>query len=279
MHEMSTNSRRLKQPLVYLFLSILALLYIAPFFWMISTSLKPQREIFDWPPSLLPKEPTLENYARVPEVIPMFRAYWNTFYTTAILVATNIIAGSLAGYVFEKLRFPLKEVIFSAVLLTLIIPFQSEMVPLYLLMTNLNLIDTHAGVVLPQLMTAFAIFFFRQNMKSIPDDLLDSAKIDGCSVIGRYWRIIMPLIKPAIGTIAIFTFMQAWSNFLWPLIVINSVDKMLLEQVLSYFSQGLETNEEGARMAGATMAVFPILMVFLFAQRYFVRGIALTGLK
>ena len=264
---------------VYTFLSVCALVYIVPFYWMLVSSVKPQSELFKWPPSIFPKTWTLENYQRVFEVIPLARAYWNTFYTAVIIVLAQLFSCSLAGYAFEKLRFPLREFIFSAILFTLIIPFQSEMVPLYLLMSSFGLVNKHLAVIFPGLLTAFAIFFFRQNIRSIPDDLLDSAKLDGCGILGRFRRIVMPLIKPAIGTIMIFTFMAAWNNFLWPIIIINQKSKMLLEQALSVLTQELGSEEEGARMAGSTLAVLPILTVFFFAQKYFVRGIALTGLK
>ena len=152
------------------------------------------------------------------------------------------------------------------------------MVPLFLLMSELRLVDTHAAIVLPAMITPFAVFFFRQNVKSIPDDLLDAARIDGSGVLGRYWHVVVPNIKPAIGTITIFAFLGAWNNFLWPLIILNSRRKMLIEQVLSVLTAEF-AQEPAARMAAATMAVVPILLVFFVSQRYFVRGIALTGLK
>jgi multiple sugar transport system permease protein len=265
--------------IVYAILSIGAIFYIAPFYWMVSTSFKPMSEIFKWPPTLYPQHPTVENYYRVFEVVPMLRYYWNTLYVSLVIVFSQLLFASFAAYIFEKLRFPLKEFIFSCILFTMIIPFQSRLVPLYLLMDQLGLLDSHSAIIIPVLVTGFAVFFFRQNIKSIPDDLLDAAKIDGCTIFGRFYRIVIPLIQPAIGTIAIFTFMTSWTNFLWPLIVINTNHKMLLEQGLAFLSQGFETQEEGPRMAGASIAVIPILVVFIFAQKYFIRGIALTGLK
>ena len=270
---------RIYRSILYAVLSIGGIFYIAPFYWMVSTSFKPISEIFEWPPTLFPQDPTIENYFRVFEVVPMALFYWNTLSVSVVIVAAELLFASFTGYLLEKIRFPFKEFIFSCILFTMIIPFESRLVPLYLLMDQLGLVDTHAAIVIPALITGFAIFFFRQNIKAIPDDLLDAAKIDGCSIIGRYRHIVVRLIQPAIGTIAIFAFMHSWTDFLWPLIVLNTTDKMLLEQGLAFFSQGVEFQEEGARMAGASIAVIPILVVFLFAQKYFVRGIALTGLK
>lgn len=264
--------------LLYLVLGMVAVIYITPFYWMIASAIKPQSEMFKFPPTLIPQAVTADNFARVFEVIPLARAYWNTFYTSLYIVLSQLLFCSVAGYIFEKARFRFRELCFTLILITMIIPFQSEMVPLFLLMSDLGLVDTHAAIVLPAMITPFAVFFFRQNVKSIPDDLLDAARIDGSGVLGRYWHVVVPNIKPAIGTITIFAFLGAWNNFLWPLIILNSRRKMLIEQVLSVLTAEF-AQEPAARMAAATMAVVPILLVFFFSQRYFVRGIALTGLK
>ena len=277
----STRSKSLiNRMLIASILGIVALMYILPFYWMIITALKPQEDLFKFPPTLIPETITIENFLRVFEVVPLGRAYWNTFYTSVIIVISQLIFCSVAGYVFEKIRFRFREFLFTVILITMIIPFQSEMVPMFLLMSDLRLVNTHAALILPAMITPFAIFFFRQNIKAIPNDLLDAAKIDGSGLLGRYWHVVVPNIKPAIGTITIFAFLGAWNNFLWPLIILNSRKMMLIEQVLAILgsAQTYEA-EEAARMAGATMAIIPILIVFFFSQRYFVRGIALTGLK
>jgi multiple sugar transport system permease protein len=264
---------------VYILLILVALLYIAPFYWMINTALKPQREIFMWPPTVIPRSPTLENYRRVFEIIPVLRIYMNTIIITVVPVVFQILFGSLGGYVFEKLRFPFKETIFTGLLVTMMIPFQVTVVPLYLMIERVRLVDTLLAVILPYVITPFSIFLFRQNIKSIPNDLLDSAKLDGCGTMGRYWLIVMPLVKAATGTVLIFSFRMLWTVLLWPVIIIDSSRKRVLEQALASFTVGDFAIEEGARMAGATIAVIPILLVFFFAQRYFVKGVALTGIK
>ena len=188
-------------------LGVVAVIYITPFYWMIVSALKPQSEMFKFPPTLIPQTVTFDNFARVFDVIPLARAYWNTFYTTLYIVLAQLLFCSVAGYIFEKGRFRFRELCFTLILVTMIIPFQSEMVPLFLLMSDLGLVDTHAAIVLPAMITPFAVFFFRQNVKSIPDDLLDAARIDGSGVLGRYWHVVVPNIKPAIGTITIFAFL------------------------------------------------------------------------
>ena len=257
--------------LAYLVLGVVAVIYIIPFYWMIASAIKPQSEMFKFPPTLIPRTVTLDNFLRVFEVIPLGRAYWNTFYTTLYIVLSQLLFCSVAGYIFEKGRFRFRELCFTLILITMIIPFQSEMVPLFLLMSDLGLVDTHAAIVLPAMITPFAVFFFRQNVKSIPDDLLDAARIDGttgtwwCRTSSRpshHYHIRLPGGLEQLPVAADHS---------------DSRRKMLIEQVLSVLTA--EFAQEPAARIAATMAVVPILLVFFFSQRYFVRGIALTGLK
>lgn len=270
---------RVPRVLLHVLLAMAGLLYFFPFYWLIASSLKVPAELYVFPPTLWPTRLTVGNYARVFEVLDVGLIYWNTLKITVVSVASTVVLGVVAGYCFEKLHFPFREFLFSAILFTMIIPFEGQMVPLYLLMDRFRLVNTHAAVILPNLLSAFAIFFFRQNIKAIPDDLLDAARIDGVSVPGRLGRVVLPLLKTAIATIAIFSFVHNWTNFLWPFIIINSQHLFTIEMGMAIFTNSLEVAEEGARMAGAAIAIVPMIIFFLAAQRYFLKGVALTGLK
>jgi multiple sugar transport system permease protein len=271
--------RKLPRIVVHVVLAITGVLYFFPFYWLIASSLKASAELYVFPPTLVPQTLTLANYLRVFQVLDVGLIYWNTLRITAVAVFSTVVLGAVAGYCFEKLRFPGRELFFSAILFTMIIPFEGQMVPLYLLMDRFRLVNTHAAVILPNLLSGFAVFFFRQNIKAIPDDLLDAARIDGVSVPGRLLKVVLPLLTTAVATIAIFTFVGNWTNFLWPFIIINSQRLFTIEMGMAIFTNSLETVEEGARMAGAAIAIVPMIVFFLAAQRYFLKGVALSGLK
>ena len=208
---------------VYLVLGVVAVIYITPFYWMIASAIKPQSEMFQVPAHA---DPAYGHAGQLPARVrgdTAGPAYWNTFYTTLYIVRAQLVFCSVAGYIFEKGRFRFRELCFTLILITMIIPFQSEMVPLFLLMSRPG-----AGGYPRRHRAALDHYpvrgvLFRQNVKSIPDDLLDAGgRIDGSGVLGRYWHVVVPNIKPAIGTITIFSFLGAWNNFLWPLIILNS---------------------------------------------------------
>ena len=268
----------------YILLSLGALLMVYPFIWMFNTSLTPLSELWkekdQWWQYWFPAGFEIENYHRVltQKVLPFGCAYLNSIFVSVLMTLGVVFTSSLAGYSFARLNFPGREKIFFAYLATMMIPGVVTMIPVYILLRNMHWVDTYKAVILPGIFTAYGTFMLRQFFMTLPRDLEDAAKIDGCSLFGIYWRIILPLSKPALATLATFTFMGAWLSFMWPLIVLNSQEKYTLPVLLSYFQSQFHTNYT-MLMAASMMAVLPIIIVFLFCQRFFVEGIKLSGIK
>lgn len=262
----------------YLLLSIGALAMIAPFIWMLSTSFKPQAETITFPPQLLPRQPTLENYVEVFDRLNMARLYWNTAYVAVIKTVINVYTSTLIGYVFGKFQFRGRDVLFYLILSTWIIPFEVYMIPLYVMMVDMNLGDTYWALILPEISSAYAVFLFRQFMFTIPNDLIDAARIDGAGEWRIFHGIILPLARPVVATLVAFYFMWNWNDFLWPLIVLTTSEKYLLPLGLSMLVAEFGS-QYGLLMAGASLAIVPVLAIFVAMQRYIIEGIALTGFK
>jgi multiple sugar transport system permease protein len=262
----------------YLALILGALAMVFPFFWMLSTSFKPRGEVMAYPPTLWPQQFTWQNYANVFETLDVGLLYWNTGYVTILKTVLMIYTAALLGYVFGKFRFWGQTPIFYFILFTMIIPFEVYMIPLYQMMVFARIGDSHLALILPHVFSAYAIFLFRQFMFTIPNELIDAARIDSAGEWYIFHRIILPLCGPVLATTISFYFMWNWNDFLWPLIVITSSKKALLPVALAGFVAEHGT-DFGLVMAGATLAVIPVLAVFLLLQRYVVQGIALTGLK
>jgi len=262
----------------YILLTIGALVMVAPFIWMLSTSFKPQAETITFPPQLLPKRPTLENYTQVFERLNMVRLYMNTAYVAVVKTVVNVYTSTLIGYVFGKFNFRGRDVLFYLVLSTWIIPFEVYMIPLYVMMVNMHLGNTYWALIIPEISSAYAVFLFRQFMFTIPNDLLDAARIDGAGEWRIFHSIVLPLARPVVATLVAFFFMWNWNDFLWPLIVLTTSDKYLLPLGLSMMVAEFGT-QYGMLMAGASLAIVPVLMVFVSVQRYIIEGIALTGFK
>jgi len=262
----------------YILLTIGALVMVAPFIWMLSTSFKPQAETITFPPQLLPKRPTLENYTQVFERLNMVRLYMNTAYVAVVKTVVNVYTSTLIGYVFGKFTFRGRDVLFYLVLSTWIIPFEVYMIPLYVMMVNMHLGNTYWALIIPEISSAYAVFLFRQFMFTIPNDLLDAARIDGAGEWRIFHSIVLPLARPVVATLVAFFFMWNWNDFLWPLIVLTTSDKYLLPLGLSMMVAEFGT-QYGMLMAGASLAIVPVLMVFVSVQRYIIEGIALTGFK
>jgi multiple sugar transport system permease protein len=227
---------------------------------------------------LIPRRFTVENYTNASARLDMVRLYWNTGYVSVLKTLIMIYTASLLGYIFGKFRFAAQEFIFYLILFTMIIPFEVYVIPLYQMMVTAQLGDTHLALIVPHMFSAYAIFLFRQFMFTIPNELIDAARIDSAGEWYIFHRIILPLCRPVLATTISFYFMWNWNDFLWPLIVITSEEKMMLPVALSSFVTQHGT-DYGLVMAGATLAVLPVLIVFIFLQRYVVQGIALTGLK
>jgi multiple sugar transport system permease protein len=262
----------------YLILIVGAAVMVVPFIWMLSTSFKPQSETISFPPRLLPLRPTLDNYLEVFERLNIGRLYWNTAFVTTVKTALNVYTSTLLGYIFGKFRFRGRDLLFYLILSTWIIPFEVYMIPLYIMMVNMRLGDTYWALILPEISSAYAIFLFRQFMFTIPNDLLDAARIDGAGEWRIFHQLILPLSRPVLATLVAFYFMWNWNDFLWPLIVITTSNKYVLPVGLALFVSEFGT-QYGLTMAGASLAIIPVLLVFMAMQRYIVQGITLTGFK
>lgn len=255
-----------------------AVTMVAPFVWMVSSSLKKNLEVFHIPPTLIPAVPQWHNYIEIFKVVPYSRWFLNSTFIAVTQTVLYLFVASLAGYTFSRLRFPGREAIFTLYLATLMVPGEVTLIPKFILMKELHLIDTFAAVILPGAFNAYGVFLLRQFFMTLPDSLEEAAILDGASYFRIYWNIILPLAGPALATLGLFSFMGAWNDFLWPLIVINSENMKPLSVGLASFHGLYETNWPYL-MAASTVALIPIVLIFIVAQKYFVQGIALTGLK
>ena len=267
---------------IVFFISMMgALIMLIPFIWMFVTSFKTLPDITTHRLSFIPHPFTLENYSRVLEEIPLRIYYLNSALVTSISVTTTLIFSSMAGFAFGKYSFPGKEFFFFLLLSTLIVPFQVTIIPLYVEIAWFGGIDTRWALVIPNIASAFGTFLLRQYSQSIPDELLDSARIDGCSEFRIYWSIAMPLCKPALIVLAIFGFFWAWNDFLWPLVAINSPEKrtVALSITASGYLPRTTGNLWGPLMVLCFFVMLPTIVFFILLQRHIVTGVTLTGIK
>lgn len=262
----------------YVLLTAGAVIMVAPLVWMVLASFKTLPEILRVPPTLLPGTIRLENYATVLGDTPFVRYFFNSVLVSTITVASVLFTSSMAGYAFAKFDFPGRNMLFVVVLATLMIPFQVRVIPLYVLANDLGLLDSYAGLVLPGLVDAFGIFLMRQYPQSIPTELLDAARVDGASEVKIFVKIVLPLAKPALSALAIFTLVASWESFLWPLLVVSSPDKFTLPLGLAQFSGRFLTRVD-LQMAASALTILPLLIAFLFMQRRFIEGMATAGIK
>jgi len=269
---------------VYVLLGIGAFSMIVPFVWMISTSFKSLNDVFVFPPQWIPSPAHWENYPQLFQLFNFGRYYLNSIIVTVSRMAGMFITSTLAAYAFARLRFPGRNILFFMLLSTLMIPFAALLVPTFVLMKNLHWINTYWALIIPQGLGAFGgafnVFLLRQFFLTIPKELEESAIIDGAGPFRVFWSVMLPLVKPALATLAIFAFTSAWGDFLYPLIVTNT-DNM---KVLSLGIAGFRGLREGMTqwplmMAASTVSILPTVLVFLLAQKYFIEGIAMTGLK
>lgn len=285
--------RALWHSVVYLLLGCGVVLFTAPFAWMVSASLQSIGDMFAWPPRWVPRNPSLDNYIRFftgPQNIG--RLFLNSAFIALSVTTLQLFCNSLAAYTFAKRRFPGRDMLFLMMLGTMMIPGQVTMIPSYLIIKHIPLfggnnllgqggsgwLDTYWALIVPGAVSAFGIFLLRQYMKGIPDDLLDAARIDGASEFRIYRQIVVPLSKPALAAMGIFTFNYFWEDFLWPLIIISSEEMRTLPLGLALFVVKNRTVWD-LLMAGSVVATLPVLIVFLIFQRHFIRGIALSGIK
>lgn len=269
--------RIFRQGLQYLLLGLGGLTMLFPYMWMISTSLKPRGTWYNM--SLIPEQLSLEHYELLLSASLLPRWYVNTLIISAAATLSVAFFSALTGFVFAKYEFPGREIMFVAILSTIMIPAEMLIIPWYVGIAQLGWIDSYQGILMPGMVTAFGVFVMRQFMGNIPSELLDAGRIDGVSEFGLFWRICLPLAKPALSVVIIFTFLGNWNDFLWPLIVVNSDNMQTLQVGLSRLSS-LETGADwGGTMSGAALASIPMLIVFMFFQRQIVQGMTLTGLK
>jgi multiple sugar transport system permease protein len=272
--------RRLGRILLYAFLVAGCTATLVPFAWMILASFKTSGEIIRIPPTLWPEKPTLANYLTIlnDPKLPLERFYFNSLFVAGSVVAMTLFTSSLAGFIFAKYRFFGKNIMFGFILATLMIPFQVTMIPGYLILVKLKLIDSLWGLIVPSATSAFGIFLMKQFIEGVPNELLDAARIDGASEWRIYWRIVLPQIGPALATLGILTFMFNWNSYLWPLIVITTHERRTLPIVLTWYNS-VHSQRLDLTMAASVLVVVPILIVYTLFQRWIVQGFALSGLK
>ena len=269
----------IKKAVAYLLLTLGALTMIIPFLWMLSTALKDTGELFRYPPVWIPKPLVWENFIEVFNTLPFALFFLNSSRIALLGTLGTLISCSSGAYAFARLRFPGKETLFKLVLLTMMIPGQVTMIPVFIVMRYLGWYDTHLPLWVPSFFgSAFGIFLLRQFFSSLPAELDDAAKIDGCNYLQIFCIIYLPLSKPALATLGILTFMGSWNNLLGPVIYLKTIEKLTLTIGLSFF-QGQFITNYSLLMAGSLMSILPILILYILAQKYFVRGIALTGIK
>lgn len=262
-----------------LFIMILALSVVIPLFWTFSASFMHITEVFDVPMRWLPKEIQVSSYVRLFTQQPFFLFYFNSLVVAATQTASNVFFATLIGLaVSNKYHFLGKNAAFAFIFGTIMLPFQLIMIPLYIMMRNLGLLDSRLGVIIPALITSFGVFLLRQHINELPNDYLDAARIDGASEWKIFLTVITPLCKPMMAALAVFSFMNSWNDFLWPLIVINSPARRTLTLAVAYL-QGHYATDYPIVMAAAVISSFPIIAVFLANQRHFIRSMTMTGIK
>lgn len=250
---------------------------LMPFIWMLSTSLKSAGAVFEYPPTFIPDPIRWDNYRRIFEVLPFARFFLNSLLVASAVTVIHLSSSAMAAYAFARLRFPGRDALFLGYLATLMIPAQVVIIPNFILLRYLGWIDTYQALILPAAFNAFGTFLLRQYFLTIPGELEDAAVVDGASHFQIFTRVILPLSGPALSALAIFTFLFNWNAFLYPLVVTNSVHMSTLTVGLNTL-QGQYNTAWTLLMAGSVIALLPVLLVFIFAQRYFIKGITLTGI-
>ncbi len=274
----TARTRRAGATLGYGLILALGVTMLLPFLWMVSTSLMSEFEVYQFPPRLLPARPVWSNYPNALTAAPFGRFFLNSAIMSFAIVLGHLLTASTAGYAFARLRFPGRDKVFILFLANLMVPVIVLLIPRFLLVNAMGWVDTYAGLIVTELVGVWGIFLMRQYFLSIPRDLEDAARIDGASEWQVFWKIALPLSKPALATVALFSFVETWKSFLWPLIVTRSMSMRPVEVGIAAF-HGIYFANWPFQMAAAVTAVVPIFILFLFTQRYFVQGIQLAGLK
>lgn len=276
-----STSKTLSAVGVYAALTVISLIMLVPFLWMLSTSFKEPQDIFTYPPQLIPPVFRFQNYVDVFSLIPFHRFYFNSVYISFVVVAGTVFFASLAGYAFAKIPFTGRNAVFLVLLSAMMIPHEVTAIPMFLFMRDLGWIDTHMPLILLPIFGAsgvFGIFVMRQFFITVPTELEEAAMIDGCNRFRIYWQIMLPIARPGMATLTIFTFVTIWNEFFDPLIFINTRELMTLPLGLSLFTDEIGTSWHYL-MSATVMATVPLLIVFFMAQKRFIEGVAMTGLK
>jgi|DewCreStandDraft_5_1066085.scaffolds.fasta_scaffold13391_2 multiple sugar transport system permease protein len=269
----------LQRALAHLLLLTFSTMFIIPFLWLLSTSVKPESQIFVWPPVWIPQPITFEHYVNGLRFLPFGRFTLNSLIIALCSVVGSLLSCSLSAYGLARIRWPGRDLLFAVILATLMVPFQVRMVPLFIIFKTMGWIDTFLPLIVPHFFgNAFFIFLLRQFLMTIPRELSEAAKIDGASELATYWKVILPLTKPALATVALFQFLGSWDDFIGPLIYLSSQENYTVSLGLAMF-RGQYGSYWGMLMAVSTVMALPIIVLFFFTQRTFIQGITLTGIK
>lgn len=268
--------------LVYGLMTVLLIPFVFPTWWMVTSSVKPISDIFAFPPEIIPRRVDLSTYAQVFELQPFAQQYWNSAYIAALVTVGTMLFSSMAGYAFARIRFPFANTLFMVVLLGLLIPAEVTIVPLFQMFLGWDMINTHWPLILVPIFGApsvFATFVMRQFFIALPKELEEAARVDGLGRFKIFWTIALPLARPALAAVAIFTFLHSWNLYLEPIVFLSSPELFTLPQALTQFTDAYGGAMWNIQLAAATMTAIPVLIVFIIAQRHFVEGLAHTGLK
>lgn len=269
---------RVIRVIIYLLLIVMAALMLVPFLWMLSASFKMNKDVFAFPIEWIPSNPRVRNYVDIWTKIPLLTFIFNTAKLTIIVTLLQLFTSSFAAYAFAKLNFKGKKTLFLGYIATIAVPWQAYMVPQFMMMRSWGLNNTHLAIICLQAFSAFGVFLMKQFYEGVPTELCEAARIDGLSEYGIWWRIMLPLSKPALSTLTIFTFVATWNDFLGPLIYLTKTELKTIQIGLRMFISQYSA-EYGLIMAASVIALIPVLIVFLALQKYFVQGVATAGLK
>ena len=270
--------RKPSKIILFLLLTAAALSFLYPFYWMILASLTPESQIGEL--GIVPKALTFANYTQMFSKIPIWRSLFNSTVVAGLSTLGVLVFGSMTGYALAKLEFKGRDLLFFVIIFTMTLPFQITLIPNYILMVKFQWVDTMAALIIPALNNAFAILMFRQTFKSIPNDLIDAARIDGCSELRIIYQILWPNIIPTLITVGIITFMSSWNDVLWPLIVVREEHLMTMPQLVTLFAVGGRAEAQlGVKLAAAVLLALPVIVAYAVFQRHFIQSMASSGLK
>lgn len=279
---MNSLNRKVKKIIlnipIYIILIFLAVIVIMPILWMLLSSFKPKGEIISYPPTFFPSEFTTENYVRLAKRVKIFDFVKNSVIYAVFSTIPSVLLCSLAGYAFARYNFKGRSVLFILVLATMMIPFQVIMIPLFLIVSGVGMYDTYLGLILPRIAVPISVFMMRSAFVVLPKELEEASRIDGLSEFGIFWRIMLPQVKPTFITLVILGVNAAWNDLMWPLLITGDMSMRTLTNGLAMFV-GTDSSEHGPAFAGGLIAVIPMLILYLFGQKYFVRGTVTSGIK